>query len=130
MSEQGRPGKGFAHSFANAFRGLTLLFRTQRNARNHAACALAALALGGALRIEPIEWIAILLCISLVLAAESANSALERLADRLEPDPDPLIRDAKDLAAGAVLIAALIAALVGALVFLPKILKLLTDGTR
>ena len=130
MSKRDRPPTGFLRSFAHAFRGLRTLFQTQRNVRIHAAAGIATLIFGWVLQIRPAEWIAILVCIGLVLAAEAFNSALERLADRLDPNPDPHIRDAKNLAAGAVLIASLIAAIVGAIVFFPKVATLLSDGAH
>lgn len=67
----------------------------------------------------PAIWWAIgILTIGLVLVAELINSSLEALADRLHPEQHPEIRVAKDMAAGAVLIASLIAVAVAALFFL------------
>ena len=68
-----------------------------------------------------LEWIALLICIGAVLAAEAFNTALEALADRISTEYSPLIRDAKDLSAGAVLILAIMSATVGLIIFLPKL---------
>jgi diacylglycerol kinase len=64
------------------------------------------------------------LCIALVLALEAVNSAIEYLADKISPEQDPLIGKAKDIAAGAVLIAAIGAAIIGSLIFIPKLIAL------
>ena len=60
-----------------------------------------------------------MLCIGLVIAAELVNSAIERVVDLASPEQHPLAGQAKDLAAGAVLVCAMAAVIVGILVFLP-----------
>ncbi len=57
----------------------------------------------------------------MVITAELLNAAIERLADRITREEDPLIGQAKDLGAGAVLITALSALVVGLLIFLPHL---------
>lgn len=111
-----------ARSFACAARGLWWLLTSQPNARIHALAAVLVVALGAWLDLTPGEWCAVLLAIGMVGTAEAFNTALEVLADQLHPEQHPLIGRAKDLAAGAVLIASLAAAAVGALVFAPKLL--------
>lgn len=113
------------NSFRFAFRGLSDLFRTQANARIHLALALAAVGGGVWLPVSRLEWIAIALCIALVLAAEAANTALEYLTDLVSPQQHPLAGKAKDAAAAAVLLAAAGAAVAGGLIFLPKLYALL-----
>ncbi|MFN9355472.1 MAG: diacylglycerol kinase family protein, partial [Alphaproteobacteria bacterium] len=83
------------------------------------------LALGLMLGLETWEWVAIILAATLVWMAEALNSALERLADAVTRDIHPSIRSAKDMAAGAVLLAALAAAMVGVLVLGPRLWSLL-----
>ena len=70
------------------------------------------------------EWVAVLLCVGLVLSAECMNTALERLADRVSLDRHPLIQQAKDSASGAVLVLALTSAVVGCIVFVPRLREL------
>ncbi len=111
-----------ARSFVDAGRGLRWLLTSQPNARIHAVATIAVVSLGAWLVLAPIEWCAVLLAIGLVWTAEGLNSALEALADRVAPEEHPLVGRAKDLAAGAVLVAAIIAAMVGLLVFGPKLL--------
>ena len=55
--------------------------------------------------------------------AESFNSAIEALADKISPDKDPLIGKAKDLAAGAVLLFVIVAVAAGLIIFIPKIIS-------
>lgn len=73
------------------------------------------------------EFSLILFCIIMVIAAEAFNSALEYLADRVEPKKDPLIEKSKDLSAAAVLICSIGAALIGLIIFLPKIQHLILE---
>lgn len=108
-------------AFRYAFRGLVDLFRTQSNARFHVGAALAAVSAGYWLDISRLEWVAAVLCIAVVLALEAVNTALEYLTDLVSPDYHPLAGKAKDVAAGAVLVAAIGAAVVGCLIFLPKL---------
>jgi diacylglycerol kinase len=110
-----------AKSFRYALQGITLLFATQSNARIHLFAALAVVSMGLYLGLERMEWVAIVICTVLVISLEAVNTAIESLTDLVSPDQHPLAGQAKDLAAGAVLIAALGAALVGCIIFLPKI---------
>lgn len=112
-------------SVTHAGSGLRELVATEANARIHLAASLAALALGLLLGLEAWEWVAIILAATLVWVAEALNSALERLADAVTRDIHPSIRAAKDMAAGAVLLAALAAAMVGLLVMAPRLWSLL-----
>ncbi|MCO5069385.1 MAG: diacylglycerol kinase family protein [Kiritimatiellae bacterium] len=109
-------------AFRYAFRGVAHFLIKGVHARIHLALATAAIALGFALHITRAEWLAVILAIGLVLSAEAFNSALEELADAVHPERHPGIGRAKDLAAGAVLLAAIAAAVVGAVIFLPRLL--------
>lgn len=109
-------------SFRFAITGLCYLVRTQPNFRVHLAAALAALAVGLALKISATDTAALLLTIGLVLVAEALNTAIEAVVDLASPELHPLARIAKDAAAGAVLIAAIIAVLVGLIVLGPRLL--------
>ena len=107
-------------SFRYAFQGLADLFRTQPNARIHLAAAALVVAVGAYTGLSRLEWLAIVLCIGLVIALEAVNTALEYLTDLVSPEHHPLAGKAKDAAAAAVLVAALGAAVVGAVIFGPK----------
>jgi len=65
------------------------------------------------------EWIVIILCIGVVIAAELFNTAIERLVDLVSPERHPIAGQVKDIAAGAVLVCAVAAAIIGIIIFLP-----------
>jgi diacylglycerol kinase len=109
------------NSWLAAVRGLVAAWRAERHLKVHSVAALAVVCLGLVLKISSVEWAILTLAMGLVLAAEYANSALERLADRVSMERHPLIRDAKDFAAASVLVAALAAAVVGLLLLGPKL---------
>lgn len=108
-------------SFAYAFNGIRLLIRNEPNAWIHCVAAIGAVALGFVLQISRSEWIAIVVVIGIVLAAETVNSSIEALADLVSPEYNEAIKRTKDLAAGAVLLVALAAAVVGCIIFIPKL---------
>ena len=117
------PGARVA-SFRNAFRGIGAMLATQHNAWIHAVATLSAVGLGLALGIDRGEWLAVVLAIIAVWTAEALNTAFEALCDVASPEFHPLVARAKDVAAGAVLIAAIGAVVIGALVFGPRLLTL------
>jgi diacylglycerol kinase len=102
-----------------AFNGLGLVFRSQDSARIQAVAALAVVVLGVALRVSAPEWCALVLAMALVLTAEALNTSIESTIDLVSPEFHELAGRAKDVAAGAVLIAALGSVVVGLLVFVP-----------
>ena len=115
-----------AQSFADAGRGIATLLASQANAWIHLAASVAAIALGAWLGLGAGEWCWIAVAIALVWVTEALNSALEALSDAVHPAQDPRIGRAKDLAAGAVLVAAIAAAVIGALLFGPRLLARLS----
>lgn len=108
-------------SFRYAFAGMRLLFGEEHNARIHATITVLVVVAGIVLRVSPVEWGVLVICIGMVLAVEAFNSAIERVANYLTTERDDRIRDIKDLAAGAVLLCAIAAAIVGLIVFVPHI---------
>jgi diacylglycerol kinase len=116
--------KRLLRSFLCAGRGLARVVFTQRNARIHATAALAVVVLGCWLRITRLEWCLVVLSCGLVVSAEAMNCAVETLADRVTLERDEKVRDAKDAAAGATLIASCAAAIVGVIVFGPRLMEL------
>ena len=105
-------------SFGHALRGLRV-FVSQPNARIHCAAAALVVALASWLQVSAMEWVALVLAIALVMAAEALNTALEYVVDLASPQWHALARDAKDVAAAAVLVCSIGAAVVGLLVFWP-----------
>ncbi|HEX6595251.1 MAG TPA: diacylglycerol kinase family protein [Bacillota bacterium] len=106
--------------FSFAWNGLREVYKTERNFRLHLVAALFVVVAGWWMRLSRWEWIVILLVISFVLLAEMINSALEKLVDHLQPDWHPVAKVVKDVAAGAVLIAAITAVIIGCIIFIPK----------
>jgi diacylglycerol kinase (ATP) len=104
-------------SFNYAFEGVIHVLRTQRNMRIHFLVAVAVLLIALVTDVGKVELIALLLSISFVLIAEMINTAVEAAIDVATTAFDPMAKLAKDIAAGAVLIATVNAVAVGYLVF-------------
>jgi len=107
-------------SFGYAIQGIVVFFKTQYNAWIHLLAALVACVLGFVLKISTVEWCWIVFAIALVLVAEMLNTALEFSTDLVSPSVHPLAKKVKDVAAGAVLVAAITSLVIGALIFIPK----------
>ena len=112
-------------SFKYAFQGLSTLFKNEHNSRIHAFFTIAVIAAGFLFKISTLEWIAVIFAIGFVFTAELINSSIERTVDLISKDINPLAKQAKDLAAGAVLVAAITAVVIGVLIFAPKLIALL-----
>jgi diacylglycerol kinase (ATP) len=109
--------KKFLQSVSYAIKGIRAAVAGQRHLRFHIAAALVVVAAGIGLDVTAEEWGLLILAIGLVLTAELVNTAVETLVDIIEPRQHPLAGKAKDIAAGAVLVAALTALLIGVFVF-------------
>ncbi len=112
-----QPSQSLLESFNYATEGVIHALRTQRNLWIHFGIAVGVLIAAVAFGVEKIELMVLLLAITFVLVAELVNSAIEAAVDVASTSFDPMAKLAKDIAAGAVLIAALNAAAVGYLVF-------------
>jgi diacylglycerol kinase (ATP) len=110
-------------SFRNAWNGILHGFKTEVHFRFHVFAAIIAIAFALFFNITRIEWTMVLLCIAAVLSFELLNTAVERICDRITKDRDPLIGNAKDLAAGSVLIISAITLIIGAIIFTPYIVQ-------
>jgi diacylglycerol kinase (ATP) len=105
------------YSFRHAGRGLGWAISSQANLRVHLLAALVVVTAAILLRFSLIEFVAMLLCFAIVIAAELFNTTLEVLIDYAWPERHPMIGRAKDVAAAAVLAAAIFTAAVGILLF-------------
>jgi diacylglycerol kinase len=112
-------------SFKFAFQGIRHMFREEPNARIHLVAAIIVVAAGIILKLTVTEWIMIIFAIGFVFSAELFNSAVEGFVDHVSPEYHKQAGKVKDLAAGAVLVAAITAAVIGLVVFVPKIVELL-----
>ena len=111
-------------SFKNAGRGLSVFIGQGGNVWIHCTMTVLVILAGWLLKISPAEWIAVVIAIGLVFAAEAFNSSVEKLSDVVQPERDDRIRDVKDISAGAVLICVITASVIGLVVFLPKLIAL------
>jgi diacylglycerol kinase (ATP) len=118
MSSPPRPS--IFESFNYAIEGVVHVLRTQRNMRIHFALAVVVLAVAIAVGVSKLELIALLIAIAFVLVTEMINTAVEGVIDVSTTAFDPMAKLAKDIAAGAVLIASVNAVAIGYLVFAGK----------
>lgn len=108
-------------SFGYAFSGISHLVRHEHNAWIHLLATLVVIAAGGYFSLSATDWALVVFAITLVWLAEGMNTALELLANAVTQEHHQLIGHAKDVAAGAVLIAAIGAVIIAGLVFAPYI---------
>jgi len=114
-------------SFKYAFTGFSNLFKNEHNARVHLVLTLVVILLGVLLKINSIEWSLIVMAIGIVFIAELLNTAIEKLADFVEPNTNKTIGEIKDYGAAAVLTAALVSIVLGSIVFIPKLIQLVLN---
>jgi diacylglycerol kinase (ATP) len=115
-------------SFRFAIRGVAVTLQSQHNAWIHLVVSAVVIALGFYVDLARTGWLWLITAITLVWAMETLNTAVERLSDAAVPEIHPLIAQAKDAAAGAVLIAVLGSALIGLLVLGPPLMERLGIG--
>lgn len=108
-------------SFSFASQGFIAFLQKEHNAWLHFMASLAVITLGFLLAISKMEWIAISIVIGLVWIAEMFNTCIESILDFISPGQHPQVKFIKDVAAGAVLIAAAVALVTGLLIFIPHI---------
>ncbi len=104
-------------SFNYAIDGIVYALRTQRNMRIHVGAAIIALVAALAFRISRLEFLALVIAIVFVMIAELINTAIEAAVDLATTMPEPGAKIAKDVAAGAVFVAAINALVTGYVVF-------------
>jgi undecaprenol kinase len=118
---KGRQKGRFLHSFTFAISGIFHAIRNERNMKIHSVVAIIVIILSWIYHLSAIEWMFISFAICGVLALELVNTALERVVDLVTKDIHPLAKQAKDVAAGAVLLYAILSVIIGCIIFLPKI---------
>lgn len=112
--------------FRVAWQGLRGMVAHEVNARFHAFATVAVIALGLAVRVDRNDWLWLVAAIALVWIAEALNTALELLADEINENERARLGHAKDLGAGAVLVAAVAAFVIGVLIFYPHLRRLVS----
>ncbi|MGF1507167.1 MAG: diacylglycerol kinase family protein [Anaerolineae bacterium] len=110
-------------SFGYAFQGWVYALRTQMNTWIHATITTAVIVVGSWVRLDVLEWAIIVLAIGAVWALEFMNTAVEAIIDLVSPEPHPLAKVGKDVAAASVLVMAGAAAIVGFLILGPPLIE-------
>jgi undecaprenol kinase len=123
LKKQGK--SGFIESMGHAIDGIQYTTNHERNFRIEILFAIATIITSFILKVSLIEWAILVLVISMVLALEMVNTAIERCVDLITKDYKELAKLAKDIAAGSVLIMSLFSIIIGIIIFLPKILEIL-----
>lgn len=113
-----KKGIGFKYAWA----GLVVAFKKEKNLRIQIIVALIILTFGFLLQLKQLEWLFIILAITLVIMSELINSVVERLIDYLKPERNFYAKQIKDISAGFVLITVISAVVIGLIIFLPKLM--------
>lgn len=108
-------------SFKYAVEGIKESLKEEPNLKFHFLAGFLVIVLGIILQLSRLEWSIILILIGLVIAVELTNTAVEAVVDSFTTEEHTGAKLAKDISAGAVLVAAIISVVVGALIFLPHI---------
>jgi diacylglycerol kinase (ATP) len=109
-------------SFRYAISGILAFIRQEHNARIHTVATLAVIIVGIVFHVSYSEAATLAVVTGGVWITEMLNTCLERMADVVHPAAHPTIKFIKDLAAGAVLVAAITAVVVALFIFIPKLL--------
>ncbi|ANB60540.1 diacylglycerol kinase family protein [Anoxybacteroides amylolyticum] len=108
--------------FLDAWAGIVAAVKEEAHMKFHLLAAFAVVSLAFIFHLSVQEWLVLLVVIAIVVSLELINTAIERAVDLVTEEFHPLAKAAKDIAAGAVLVAAVIAGIVGAIIFLPYII--------
>ena len=115
--------KQLIQSVGHAFYGFYTAIKSEASLKIQSTIGLIAIVLGIYFEINTTEWMFVVLSIAAVLTAETINSSIEELADKVTLEKDPMIKKVKDMAAGAVLISAIASLIIGCLIFIPKFIQ-------
>ena len=110
----------FFKSFHYAVKGIIHGLCSERNMKFHMLAAVVVVLAGFLTGLSCTEWMLIVVLVGGMMALELINTAIERAVDLITEDPHPLAGQAKDLAAGAVLVFAVCSAIIGLIIFIPK----------
>ncbi|WP_455589019.1 diacylglycerol kinase family protein [Bacteroides rodentium] len=110
-------------SFGYAWKGIRCCVGKEQNLSFHLIATVLTVIAGFLLDIARSDWMIVILCIGVVIAAELFNTAIEKLVDLVSPQQHPVAGQVKDIAAGAVLVCAVTAAIIGLIVFIPYLTR-------
>lgn len=123
MSENNENKKKFLYKgFGYAFQGIGACIKKEWNMKMHCLMVLLVILAGIILKLSVMEWCVCVILFGQILSLELVNTAIEAVVDLVTEERKPLAKAAKDMAAGAVLIAAVMAAAAGCMIFVPKVL--------
>lgn len=114
--------KKMINSFKNAFNGMIVSFKQERNMKIHISIMFLVILLGIIFKIKMVEWIICIICFALVIGGELFNTVIEITVDIAMPNFNEKAKKAKDISAGAVLVLAIASAIIGFIIFVPKII--------
>lgn len=123
--ENKKKNKKLINSFRYALCGVKTAWKTEDNLKIHFFIMLMVIIAGVILRINTTEWSIVLILCGLVISLELINTAIENAVDLVTTEYNEKAKNAKDIAAGAVLFSAIIAAIIGFIIFLPKIINII-----
>ncbi|NGP43523.1 diacylglycerol kinase family protein [Bacillaceae bacterium SIJ1] len=113
----------FWYSFVDASRGIFHAVRTERNIKVDLLAASIVVVAALFFQVTKMEWLLLLLTITMVLSLELINTAIERAVDLTTTETKVLARQAKDVAAGACFIAAMASVIIGFVIFFPYVIQ-------
>lgn len=114
--------KKMINSFKNAFNGMIVSFKQEKNMKIHISIMFLVILLGIIFKIKTVEWIICIICFALVIGGELFNTVIEITVDIAMPNFNEKAKKAKDISAGAVLVLAIASAIIGFIIFVPKII--------
>lgn len=117
----------YLRSIRFAVNGLFYALRTERNVQIWFVIAVLTLVFSIWMKVSKTEFLIILLWMSLIGTAEYLNTSIEKLSDRVTLEYDEQIRRVKDIAAGATFLASIGAIISGLIIFVPKLIKVMSN---
>jgi len=108
-------------SFKYAIEGILKTIKDERNIKIHILAVIIVIIMGILYDISKIEWIICIILFGLVISSEIINTSIERTVDLITKEENKLAKQAKDAAAGAVLVNAIISVIIAGIIWIPKI---------
>jgi undecaprenol kinase len=124
LKDRHSKGRRWPRTFVYAFHGLKDAFVKEKNLQFHFVFACLMVVCSFFFSISRIEWLFVILSIFGMFSLELINTAIERAVDLITNEFHPLAKQAKDIAAAAVLVYAVMSVIIGLVIFLPKVIHL------
>lgn len=125
MTLKSRDKRRFSSCIYNCLEGINYVIKNEINFRREVILGIIVLILSYVLKISKIEFIIVLIMISLVLTTEIVNTSIERTVDLYTKEYKYLAKVAKDVSAGAVLVISIFSLIIGIIIFVPKIINII-----